>query len=218
VNDALKSIIILTLISIGGGGVAVFFNSLFSHSIEARAEGMQRSAVERMFPVGAVISTVNGNKMPPARYWIGKKDSIVVAYAFTVETRGYAGTINSMVGIDTAGTVLGVKILSAASLPAFGMTVDDFIPANSLWGRLSRRADLPATWFTEQFKGTSLSRPYIIDTLSRWKTAFDVLRKERREGNMVSAVSGATASTQTVIYAIQKTAASFLPAVKGSAR
>ncbi len=217
-SDALKSIIILTLFSVGGGAIAVFFNSLFSPSITVRTERIRRCAVEHMLPGGTKIIEVAGKKPLPSRYWIGKKDSVVIAYAFLVETRGYAGEITSMVGIDTAGVVIGVKIFSAVGMPALGMTIEDFIPQNSLWRRLSGTKQSGEMWFTDQFKGTTPNRPFVIDTLDRGKAVYAALSAGRREVNRISAVSGATASTQAVIGAVQKNAASFLLAVKEGVR
>jgi Na+-translocating ferredoxin:NAD+ oxidoreductase RnfG subunit len=218
VNETLKVIIILTLFSIGGGGIAVFFHSFLSPSIEARRADERRSAMERMFTAGVKIIEVYGKKPLPSCYWIGKKDSIVIGYAFPVETSGYSGTILSLVGIDTSGTIMGIKILSETGMPAQGMTIEDCIPRTTLWGRLFGKKDIAATWFIEQFKGTSVKKPFIIDTLSRRKAFFNAMKKERQEGNMISAVTGATVSTRAMIHAIQKNAASFLSAIKGHER
>jgi Na+-translocating ferredoxin:NAD+ oxidoreductase RnfG subunit len=218
VNETLKLIIFMTLFSVGGGGIVVFFHSFFSPPIEARTAGQRRTAVERLFIAGANIIDVCGKKPLPPLYWIGKKDSVVIGYAFPVETRGYSGAIRSLVGIDTAGTVLGIKILAQTGMPAQGMTIEDFMPRNTIWGRMSGKKDRGTTWFIEQFKGASVNRPFIIDTLAREKAFSDAVKKERREGNSISAVAGATASTRVMIDAIQKKGASFLLAVKGKER
>jgi Na+-translocating ferredoxin:NAD+ oxidoreductase RnfG subunit len=218
VNDALRSIIILTLFSIGGGGIAVFFNSMFSPSIEAQTVHIRSFALERMFPGKVNISEVAGKKPLPPRYWIVKNDSAVVAYAFPIETRGYAGAITSLVGIDTTGVIEGVKILTAGGMPAIGMTVEDFIPKNSLWRRLEGTMETSESWFTAQFRGTAVNRPFVIDTLDRRKAASTAVSADRRDGNRISAVSGATASTRALVVAIRKNAASFLLAVKEPGR
>jgi Na+-translocating ferredoxin:NAD+ oxidoreductase RnfG subunit len=217
-HDSLRPIIILSLVSIAGATVAFFFQSLFSRSIEATTEQAQRSAVQHVLPPGVQIVDAFGKNPLPPRYWIGKKDSATVAYAFPAETRGFSGAVNSLVGIDTAGIILGVRLLASSGMPAQGMAVEDFIPKNSLLGRMSGKKDAAETWFAEQFAGTSVKKPFVIDTLEHGKTIAAAEKGKRREANMVSAVSGATASTQAMARTIQKTAVTFLLSVKVAAR
>lgn len=175
-------------------------------------------AAQQILSPGAKIIDVSGEKPLPPCYWIGKKDSVVIGYAFPVETKGYSGTIHSLVGIDTGGTVLGIKILSETNMPAQGTTIEDHMPRNTIWGRLSGKKDSGTPWFIEQFKGKSLNKQLIIDTLAREKEFFDAVKMERMNENTLSAVAGATASTRAMIEAIYKNASSFLLAIKGKER
>jgi Na+-translocating ferredoxin:NAD+ oxidoreductase RnfG subunit len=218
VNETLKSIIVLTLFSVCGGGIAIFFHSTLGAPIESRTAVERRSTAERMFPAGVSVYNASGKKPLPSCYWVGKKDSAVMGYVFPVETRGYSGTISSLVALDTEGTVLEMKILAQSGAPVQGMTIEDFLPTVTFWNRMFGKKDTTAAWFTEQFKGTNVNKPYSIDTLTRRNAFLHALKKERRDANRISVVDGAAFSTRALALALHKNAAAFLPAVKGKER
>ena len=213
-SETLKAIIALTIISLGGGGVVIFFHSFLSPSIETRETGERRIAAERMFASGVSVSGVNGKKPLPAIYWIGKKDSITIGYVFPVEARSFSGAINSLVAIDTAGTIFGIKILSERRMPGQGVAIKDRFPGNTIWGRIFKKKETVTPWFIEQFEGMSARRPFIVDTVTHVGSLSDAAKKERRVGNILSAVTGATVSTRAIVQAIEKNTILFLSAIK----
>jgi len=163
-----------------------------------------------MFTAGVRIQEVAGKKPLPTIYWIGKKDSVTIGYAFIVESRGGSGIISSIVGIDTAGTLMGIKILAEHRIPGQGVALEDRFPQRSFWGRLFGKKYMSQPWFIEQFKGTNVKKSFIIDSAAQGDGFSDSAQKTRREANMISAITGATISTRTIVQAIQKNALSFL--------
>jgi Na+-translocating ferredoxin:NAD+ oxidoreductase RnfG subunit len=214
VSETLKSIIALTIISFGGGGLVIFFHSFLSPSIETRETSERRIAAQRMFAAGVKVNGVSGKKSLPDTYWIGKKDSITIGYVFPTEARSFSGAIKSLVAIDTAGTILGITILAERRMPGQGVAIKDRFPGNTIGGRMLGKKETIRPWFIEQFEGTSARRPFIVDTVTQGGTLSDAEKQSRREGNIISAVTGATMSTRAIVKAIEKNAASFLSALK----
>jgi electron transport complex protein RnfG len=92
---------------------------------EARA---QREAVEAVLPAFAqlAIDTLQTDTDKPALYFSGISDGATTGTAFTSASGlGYSGQIEIIVGIDTAGTISGVRILRHAETPGLGANYAD---------------------------------------------------------------------------------------------
>jgi Na+-translocating ferredoxin:NAD+ oxidoreductase RnfG subunit len=214
VSDAIKSIVVCTLVCLGAGTIAAFSHSFFgplSAAREARDLGM---TVRRLFAPGVSIREVPGKKPLTAGYWIGEKDSATVGYAFAGESKGQCGTIRFVAGIDTAGTLLGIKIIAERRIPGQGVSLEDRLRQGSLWKRMLGQTDTVSPWFTEQFTGTTVKKAFLIDTAAQGDVFSDRVKKTRREENRISALAGATVSTRTVAQEIQKSAASFMQNIR----
>jgi electron transport complex protein RnfG len=59
-----------------------------------------------------------------------RKAGKVVAVVFQVQARGYAGPVVSMMGVDSDGKVLGVRVIKHSETPGLGDKVE---PAKSGW-------------------------------------------------------------------------------------
>jgi Na+-translocating ferredoxin:NAD+ oxidoreductase RnfG subunit len=214
VSETFKAIIALTIISLGGGGVVAFFHSFLSPSIETRETSERQIAAQGMFASGVSVRGAIGKKTLPAIYWIGKKDGVTIEYVFPVEARSFSSVINSLVAIDTAGTIFWIKILAERRIPGQGTALKDRFPGKSIWGRLFGKKETIRPWFIEQFEGMSATSPFIVDTVTHGAALSDTEKKERRAGNVISAVTGATMSTRAIVKAIEKNSALFLSAIK----
>ncbi len=103
----------------------------------------------------------------------GTRDEQTSALAWEIVGRGYAGDIRLMLGLDTDGKVLGVRVLSHAETPGLG-------------DKIEAQKD---NWILG-FNGLSLGNP----PPSKWKV--------KKDGGQFDAFSGATVTPRAVVEAI----------------
>ena len=96
-------------------------------------------------------------------FWIGKKKvdyKTVKGYAFITAGAGYGGNIESMVGVDESGKILGVSILNQSETPGLGARCVEVANRETLWDYIKN--GMPARdynkerripWFQNQFEG-----------------------------------------------------------------
>lgn len=96
-----------------------------------------------------------------------------LGYALRVGSYGYSSEVASIIGIDSSGTIMGVKILSQAETPGLGTKIEEI------------RFGEQDPWFLRQFIGQSAAT-----------VALD------KEGGEIVAITGATISSRAVTRAI----------------
>ncbi|SEH05210.1 electron transport complex subunit RsxG [Candidatus Venteria ishoeyi] len=112
----------------------------------------------------------------PITVYRARKAGQPVALAFMpVAPDGYNGNIRLLVGIDYAGTLLGVRVISHQETPGLGDDVDE------------RKSD----WIT-RFQGHSLHNP----EEDRWQV--------KRDGGVFDQFTGATITPRAVVRAVLK--------------
>jgi electron transport complex protein RnfG len=97
----------------------------------------------------------------------------LVGRAFLASGFGYSSTILSMVGVDTTGKIIGIKILSQGETPGLGTKVQE-IRRGEQW-----------PWFQQQFLGRPVSG-----------LAVD------KDGGEIKGITGATISSRAVTKSI----------------
>jgi len=115
-------------------------------------------------------------------YYVGYKTpekTDLVGYAFVAYGPGYSSVIETMVGVDSLGSILGMKVLSQVETPGLGTKVEE----------IKYGEDDP--WFTRQFITKSASAV-----------------KVDKDGGDIQSVTGATISsralTKSVVAAFEK--------------
>ena len=109
-------LIITALVALALAGVDAITKPVIA---ELNAQKTQE-AVEKVLPGGGSEMTLSGyTGIVKAAY---QSDT---GYAVLVEPTGFGGTISMMVGVDKAGTVLGVSIISHAETPSLGAVAAD---------------------------------------------------------------------------------------------
>ncbi|MBN1542609.1 RnfABCDGE type electron transport complex subunit G [candidate division KSB1 bacterium] len=106
-------------------------------------------------------------------YQLVDDDSQVVAYAFVARGTGYSSVIETMVGVDTSGRVIGMKVLSQTETPGLGTKVEEI------------RYGETDPWFQRQF----------ID-----KPAGDLAVKA--DGGEIVSITGATISSRALANSV----------------
>jgi electron transport complex protein RnfG len=103
----------------------------------------------------------------------GKPVALVIA---AIAPDGYSGSIKLLVGINTDGTLSGVRAVAHSETPGLGDAIDE------------QRSD----WI-QQFNGASLEKP----PLDRWKV--------RKDGGDFDQLTGATITPRAVVQAVRNT-------------
>jgi electron transport complex protein RnfG len=109
-------------------------------------------------------------------YYVGYKTpekNDLVGFAFVAYGPGYSSTIETMVGVDSLGAILGMKVLSQVETPGLGTKVEE----------VKYGQDDP--WFTRQFLG---------------KTA-DAVAVDK-DGGDIQSITGATISSRALAKSV----------------
>jgi len=115
-----------------------------------------------------------GPKGEPRTVYRGTEGMRVSALAWEVSGQGYAGEIRLLLGLDAAGEILGVRVLSHAETPGLGDKIE------------VQRDD----WILG-FNGLSLGNP----PAQQWKV--------KKDGGRFDAFSGATITPRAVLQAVE---------------
>jgi len=105
----------------------------------------------------------------------GTRDGKLTALAWEITGKGYAGNIRLVLGVDTNGKILGVRVLQHAETPGLGDNIE------------ASRSD----WILG-FNGLSLGNP----PAEKWKV--------RKDGGQFDSFSGATITPRGVVTAIRQ--------------
>jgi electron transport complex protein RnfG len=175
-KDVVKLGLILLLVTAIAGTALSIVNNITKPKIE----GQKRLVTERALI--AALPSANKNEIVPVykgdslKYYIGFKDTSkkeIAGYAFVAKGAGYSSTIETMVGVDTTGKIIGIKIMQQVETPGLGTKIEEV------------KHGQHSPWFQQQF----------IDKLA---TGVAV---DKDNGKIVS-VTGATISSRAVTNSI----------------
>lgn len=122
----------------------------------------------------------------------------VVGYAFPGAARGYSSEIRVMVGIDTRGTVTGLKVIEEKETPGLGDEIAH-VPCNqTLWQALAGKGDsgeICQPPFMQQYAGKKLPELRVVTGPA---------------GREIQAITGATITSRAVTKAVRDSLETFL--------
>lgn len=119
-------------------------------------------------------SDLLGTRQPSAM-WLARRGTESVAVALeAVAPDGYSGNIHLLIGIDTEGHIIGVRVTAHRETPGLGDYID--------------RAKSP--WI-DQFAGKSLTEPALL----HWRVV--------KDGGRFDARAGATITPRAVVKAVK---------------
>jgi H+/Na+-translocating ferredoxin:NAD+ oxidoreductase subunit G len=161
----------------------LIIGNLSTHAaIEERLDEDLRSSLERVIP--STLYTNNLLDGPllvadaqgrPVQIYRGIKAHQVTAVAFRIFGNGYAGEIELILGLDSDGRILGVRVLSHAETPGLGDKIEE------------RKSD----WILG-FNG----RPLENTTSAQWRV--------KKDGGEFDQFTGATITPRGVVKAIHQ--------------
>jgi electron transport complex protein RnfG len=126
-----RLVITLTLITLGAGLLLSLVESLTRAPIAEQRRLETLRALQTVLPpfdnspdadsTDLVIGQDKKGRDLVRTFFRGRRDGAITGIAFTiVAPDGYSGNISMMVGVDPAGTVTGLEILSHAETPGLG--------------------------------------------------------------------------------------------------
>ena len=110
--------------------------------------------------------------------------SNLIGYALPVVSKGYSSNVRTLVGIDSVGKIIALKVLFQQETPGLGTRIEEI------------RSGDTSPWFTTQFRG---------------KNAQDVLVD--KDGGDIQSITGATITSRAVTDGIRTTADRFLKSI-----
>jgi electron transport complex protein RnfG len=146
VKEILRLCMVLTVIGAVCAAVMAFVNQKTEEPIQKSRNAEKMDAVKVVIPPSdndLMKDSIVFNEGTPdsTRFYRGMKDGQIVGAAFAiVASGGYAGDIEILVGVDTAGAVTGLEILKHAETPGLG-------------------SKIATSEFRGQFKGKSIKNP-----------------------------------------------------------
>lgn len=212
-KSILKPTIILTIIGLICTLSLSHVQKLTAPIIVKRTKEKQEQALSLVMPgfttIGAAVTvTIDGAEFV---YWEGEKKvddkTNLKGYAFLTKSPGYSGDIESIVGIDEKGSILGISIINQSETPGLGAKCAEVENRQTLWdylkGNISARDMQNANkvpWFQNQFKGLNAFEKMRVLKLGEWSPA---LTEKLRAENAISALTGASITSNAVVRSIE---------------
>ncbi len=116
-----KMVAVLTVISMSIALLLSVVNGMTKDVIAANVEKTKNEAVLAVFPEGTdVQSFLNAGG---EEIYIILKDGEILGCCVNAVAAGYAGDVSMMIGINTAGEICGIKIVSMSETPGVGTKI-----------------------------------------------------------------------------------------------
>src|SRR5690554_421245 len=152
-NETLKLGLVLLLVTAVAGGILAGVNSLTAPVITERENQEKFASLLEIFTEanefiefeGSDLSGIQASYPSVVSITEVKNDGTELGYAVTTKTGGYAGDINTLVGISADGTLAGIKVLVMSETAGLGSRiVDDPAFAQSFAGKGAGGSVTPA--------------------------------------------------------------------------
>lgn len=202
-RDFLQLAGVLTIISLVASlGLSVAYDA--THVVKEQYDLAEQENARRevlpgaegaVFKEAATDSLVNGKPFVYYAAYAEEGSTEVLGYAFIAYGKGYSSTLVTMVGVDAAFAVTGIRIISQTETPGLGTKVQEIASKNTLWQVLSGKAveEIGARpWFQVQFEGRAEDRLRVVKT---------------RTEDGVLAITGATISSEAVTGSVRRSIA-----------
>ncbi|MFH1692183.1 MAG: RnfABCDGE type electron transport complex subunit G [Candidatus Omnitrophota bacterium] len=193
-NNYFRYAATLAIICLAASGLlSVVFNITQPKILEQQSKEEAKS-LKDVYPAASEFEPVKEGENV-VYYKAFNKDKDVLGYVFKASKKGYSSMIVTMVGMDTKGNIVRIKVLSQNETPGLGSKINEVIVKETLWDILLKKAkmgSLPQPWFEERFNG---------------KKAADLSQE-------VDTITGATISSKAVIDSVQSKAKEIMEKVQ----
>lgn len=157
-------------------------------------------------------------------YWQGSKQvdgGTTRGYAFITSRSGYSGDVESMVGVDEAGKILGLSVLLQTETPGLGARCQEIASSSTFFGAIgsfftgkTQDSGDSLPWFQLQFNGLDTGSPMKVIKQGDWNPS---MRDGLIEQNAISAITGATITSRTILGSVEDGVARLKKALESSA-
>jgi electron transport complex protein RnfG len=206
--------IAIVIVAAGAGLMVSFVKARTGSGSEARRQTSALATVQSVLGSRLSLSERRGTAPLPPQYWAGSSRGTVIAYAFPLTCRGYAGPLEILAGVDTLGTILGVAIINQSETPGIGARVVEPYRVRGRSDQTLTAEDCELPWFARQFAGLYALRPITAAQGEEWPVLSNEKRNELFDGNMITTITGATETSRAVCAAIQENLSRFLRAAR----
>ncbi len=152
-NETIKLGLVLLLVTAVAGGVLAGVNSLTAPVIAERENQEKFASLLEIFTdanefiefEGSDLANIQSSYPSVVSITELKDEGADLGYAITTRTGGYAGDVTTLVGINTDGTIAGIKVLVMTETAGLGSRiVDDPAFAASFAGKGAGGSVTPA--------------------------------------------------------------------------
>jgi len=160
VLDSIRISLILTLICALIAGVVALVNQLTYEKIAQNLETEKREAIIAIFGSDSVTYEEMSN-MPDSVemiYTVSDRGQ-PLGYCVNLNSGGFGGDINMMVGVGADGRIIGVTIVSLSETPGLGTKVND---ANYLAQYIGQGLDLKQGTDIDTISGATVSSKAVL--------------------------------------------------------
>ncbi len=117
-SGALRLVIVLFVVCGIAAGSLAFVNAATKERIAEGARLEKIEAMQKVLPQAEEFAEVQ-----PGKVWEARRGSEVIGHVLAAHAQGYSGPIESLVGLDPAGVVSGVRVLVQTETPGLGAKV-----------------------------------------------------------------------------------------------
>jgi|WetSurMetagenome_2_1015567.scaffolds.fasta_scaffold24578_4 Na+-translocating ferredoxin:NAD+ oxidoreductase subunit G len=149
-KEIIRLCFVLTLIGAVCAAVMSFVDQQTKAPIVKSLAAEKMDAVKVVIPAcdndlaKSAVTIADKDREMELTFYVGTKGGVPVGAAFSiVATGGYSGTIDLLVGVDTAGAVTGIEILRHAETPGLGSKIATPLFKGQFIGKSVKN---PANW------------------------------------------------------------------------
>lgn len=132
-NETIKLGLVLLLVTAVAGGILAGVNSVTAPVIAEREKQDSFGALLEIFTEGNDFTEIEGAELTEIQSAYSSivgvtealKDGENIGYAFNIKTGGYGGDITSLVGVNSDGTIAGLKVLVMTETAGLGSRIVD---------------------------------------------------------------------------------------------
>jgi electron transport complex protein RnfG len=208
--DIVKATIIISVIGFISAFSLSFMKKITQDPIAKQEQEKKLAALALVLP-GYTIQQEKKVTIDnaPFTYWEASKEenrTTKKAWAFLAEQSGYSGIIQSVVGIDNQGIIIGFTILTQSETPGLGARCVETVSNQTFFdhffkGSQSNSDNVEVSWFQEQFIGLNANKPISLQKKGDWDST---MKDELLQYNAVTAITGATITTKAVTQSIEE--------------
>lgn len=185
IKEMIRFVVILGLVTALSAGALALVNQITDPVIQARSRDALTGAVTLVLPGSRDGLVLTHDQNDGTGYYAGFRNpdtTGLVGYAFRSSAKGYSSTIQTLVGVDSLGSILAIVVLSQQETPGLGTRCQEI-----------RRGETEP-WWQAQFRGKRVS-----------EIAVD------KDNGIIQSITGATITSRAITDGIRKQVQGLLP-------